>query len=138
MAAGLGGSCAVGPDFIRPAAPETSRYTREKLASVTGSADVAGGAAQRFVEGLDIPGEWWTLFRSKALNQLVVEALKANPTLAAEQAYVAQAAFFPTATGGFAASRNKSSAGLSPVTSTTTLFYSLFTPNVTVSYTPDV
>src|SRR6516164_3659814 len=120
LAAGLAGGCAVGPDFIRPAAPETSRYTREKLASVTGSADVAGGAAQRFVEGLDIPGEWWTLFRSKALNQLVAEALRANPTLAAaqaslrqaaEQAYAAQGAFFPTATAGFSASRNKSSAG---------------------------
>jgi NodT family efflux transporter outer membrane factor (OMF) lipoprotein len=147
MAAGLDGGCAVGPDFLRPVAPETSGYTRDKLPAATGSADVAGGAAQRFVAGRDIPGEWWTLFRSKALNQLVAEALKANPTLAAAQAslrqaaqavYAAQGAFFPTATAGFAASRNKSSAGLSPVTSTTTLFYSLFTPNVTVSYMPDV
>jgi NodT family efflux transporter outer membrane factor (OMF) lipoprotein len=139
--------CAVGPDFIRPAAPATSGYTRDKLPAATGSADVAGGAAQHFVEGRDIPGEWWTLFRSKALNQLVAEALKANPTLAAAQAslrqaaeavYAAQGAFFPTATAGFSASRNKSSVGLSPVTSTTTLFYSLFTPNVSISYTPDV
>jgi NodT family efflux transporter outer membrane factor (OMF) lipoprotein len=147
LAAGALSGCAVGPDFIRPAPPETGGYTRDKLPAATGSAAVAGGAAQRFVQGLDIPGEWWTLFRSKALNQLVAEALKANPTLAAAQAslrqaaeavYAAQGAFFPTATGGFSASRNKSSAGLSPVTSGTTLFYSLFTPNVAVSYTPDV
>jgi NodT family efflux transporter outer membrane factor (OMF) lipoprotein len=147
LAIGPGGGCAVGPDFLRPAAPETSGYTREKLASVTGSADAAGGAAQHFAEGRDIPGEWWTLFRSKALNQLVAEALKANPTLAAaqaslrqaaEQVYAAQGAFFPTATAGFSASRNKSSASVSPVTSGTTLFYSFFTPNVTVSYMPDV
>src|SRR5215472_10851428 len=92
LAIGLGGGCAVGPDFARPAAPETKGYTRDKLPAATGSAEGAGGAAQRFVEGLDIPGEWWTLFRSKALNQLVAEALRANPTLAAAQASLRQAA----------------------------------------------
>src|SRR6516162_6805306 len=91
IAAGLACGCAVGPDFTRPAAPATSGYTRDRLPPATGSADVAGGAAQRFVEGRDIPGEWWTLFRSKALNQLVAEALHANPTLAAAQASLRQA-----------------------------------------------
>jgi PBP1b-binding outer membrane lipoprotein LpoB len=52
--------CAVGPDFTRPAAPEVEGYTPEPLAQQTASTDVAGGAAQRFVQGLDIPGQWWT------------------------------------------------------------------------------
>jgi NodT family efflux transporter outer membrane factor (OMF) lipoprotein len=144
---GLLGGCAVGPDFSRPAPPTANGYTKEKLPAETGSAAVAGGAAQRFVAGLDIPGQWWTLFRSRALNQLVAEALKANPTLAAAQAslrqawesvYAGEGAFFPTVQLGFAASRNKSSAALSPVTSGVELNYSLITPQVTVSYAPDV
>jgi NodT family efflux transporter outer membrane factor (OMF) lipoprotein len=141
---GLLGGCAVGPDFTPPAA---NRYTKERLPAETASADVVDGAAQRFVEGLDIPGQWWTLFRSPALNQLVAEALAANPSLAAAQAslrqaredlYAGEGAFFPTLAVGFAASRNKSSAALSPVTSGTELNYSLVTPEVTVSYVPDV
>jgi NodT family efflux transporter outer membrane factor (OMF) lipoprotein len=144
---GLVGGCVVGPDFKRPAVPTASRYTKEKLPAETGSANVAGGAAQRFVNGLDIPGQWWTLFRSAELNQLVAEALKANPTLAEAQAslrqawedvYAGEGAFFPTLQAGFAASRNKSSTALAPVTSGVQLNYSLVTPQVTVSYAPDV
>ena len=76
-------NCAVGPDFQRPSAPETAGYTREPLAAQTVAADVAGGAAQRLVEGLDIPGQWWTLFRSPPLNALIEQSLKANPNLEA-------------------------------------------------------
>ena len=47
-------SCAVGPDFVHPAAPETDRYTKEKLAPVTSSTDAPTGHAQRFVEGRDL------------------------------------------------------------------------------------
>ena len=45
-----------------------------------------GGEAQRFVQNLDIPGQWWTLFHSEALNTLVEQALKNNPTLPAAEA----------------------------------------------------
>jgi hypothetical protein len=48
-------SCAVGPDFVHPAAPEVTRYTREPLAAQTSSTDVADGQRQRFVESRDIP-----------------------------------------------------------------------------------
>jgi NodT family efflux transporter outer membrane factor (OMF) lipoprotein len=141
------GGCAVGPDFTRPAAPAVDRYSKEKLPAKTGSATVPGGGAQRFVAGRDIPGEWWTLFRSSALDRLIAGALKANPTLAAARANLRQAAeqlragetaFFPTAQLGFAASRNKSSTALAPVPSFTTQVYSLVTPQVAVSYAPDV
>src|SRR4029450_11589182 len=55
--------CAVGPDFERPEAPPVSGYTVGRLPASTASAD---GVAQRFHQGRDIPGEWWSLFRSKA------------------------------------------------------------------------
>src|SRR5262245_4590971 len=113
--------CAVGPDFERPAAPDVEGYAREPLPAETAKADIAGGETQRFVEGLDIPGQWWTLFHSKALNAMVDEALKNNPTLPAAEAalrqawenvYAAQGAFFPTAVVSYSPSRNKTATGV--------------------------
>ena len=65
-----------------------------------------------FVEGRDIPGEWWTLFHSKPLNDLIERSLKANPDLKAAQAALVVArenvlaqrgAYYPSVTGGFSA-----------------------------------
>jgi NodT family efflux transporter outer membrane factor (OMF) lipoprotein len=144
----LFGSCAAGPNFHRPAAPAVKGYTPEPLAAKTAKADVAGGEAQRFVEGLDIPGQWWRLFHSRSLNTLVEEALKANPSLASAQAALRVAhenvlaqkgAYYPTIEGSFTPSRNKTATGsLSPVSASGNPYYSLYTAELTVSYTPDV
>ena len=83
--------CAVGPDFLRPAAPETQSYTEEPMPTQTQSADTTGGAAQKFVPGADVPGQWWTLYKSDALNKLVDQALKANTDLEAQEAALRQA-----------------------------------------------
>ena len=80
--------CAVGPDFERPAAPDVPGYTSAPLAQQTVSADVKGGDTQHFLQGLDIPGQWWTLFHSEALNTLIEQALKNNPTLPVAEAAV--------------------------------------------------
>ena len=140
--------CAVGPDFEQPAAPDVTGYTPQPLAEQTSSADVKGGEAQRFVQGLDIPGQWWTLFRSEALNSLVEQALKNNPTLPAAEAalrqawenvYAQQGAFFPTITAGFSPSRNKTATGaVSPASASGKPWFTLYTAQVTVSYMPDV
>src|SRR5580704_4736947 len=73
--------CAVDPDFSRPTAPAVSGYTVEPLATHTASAPVTGGEEQRFISAADIPKQWWTLFRSAALNSLIEQALKNNPNL---------------------------------------------------------
>jgi NodT family efflux transporter outer membrane factor (OMF) lipoprotein len=139
--------CAVGPDFERPDAPSVERYTPETLPAGTASAAVAGGAAQRFLAGRDIPGEWWQVFHSAPLNALIDEALKANPTVTGAEAALRQAheltlagegAFFPTVQAGFNASRNKTAASLSPATASGGLYYSLYTAQLSVSYAPDV
>lgn len=105
--------CAVGPDFRRPAAPGVDRYARAPTTATTASADVAGGEAQRLVAGQDIPGAWWTLFGSPALNALIERALAASPTLIAAQQSLRQAmelvaaqrgSFFPTVQGSFSPS----------------------------------
>ena len=139
--------CAVGPDFKRPAAPAVDGYTAERLPAVTAAAPGHGGAPQRFAAGRDIPGEWWTLFRSAPLNALIAEALRANPTLASAQAALRQAheltlagegAFFPKLQGSLDASRNKAAAAIGPNTSGDALYYSLYNAQLSVSYMPDV
>jgi len=146
LALGLLAGCEVGPDFLRPAAPPVTSYTPEPLATKTAAADVPAGQAQRFTDGLDIPGEWWTLFHSAPLDQLIAEALKANPSLAAAQAalrearenvYAEEGALFPSVTANGSATREKVSGasfgnpGLSSTLGVTTA-------SLNVSYALDV
>jgi NodT family efflux transporter outer membrane factor (OMF) lipoprotein len=141
------GGCAVGPNFKKPAAPTDAGYTTAPLSTTSSTANVTGGEAQRFIESQDIPGEWWTLFHSKPLNDLIERSLKANPNIKAAQAALlvarentlAQRGFYyPSVSAGFGATRAKSSSNLSPVTNTSALNYSLYTPQVSVSFVPDV
>jgi outer membrane protein TolC len=90
VSATLLAGCAVGPDFHPPASPRVSGYTPRPL-SATESAPSRAGAPQRFVQGMDIPGQWWTLFRSPALNELIARSLKANSSIDAVQAALRQA-----------------------------------------------
>jgi NodT family efflux transporter outer membrane factor (OMF) lipoprotein len=139
--------CAVGPDFKKPAPPEVAGYTSGPLSATSRTANIAGGEAQRFVEGLDIPGEWWALFHSKPLNDLIERSLKANPDIKAAQAALLAArenllaqkgAYYPSVAASFSASRNKTSAELAPAPNSNQLYYNLYTPQVSVSYVPDV
>jgi outer membrane protein TolC len=71
--------CAVRPDFVRPDAPVTDRYTADPLPVQTASTAAAGGTAQRFDSGRDIPDEWWALFHSAALDAMIEEAVQSTP-----------------------------------------------------------
>ncbi|MGA3305391.1 MAG: efflux transporter outer membrane subunit [Stellaceae bacterium] len=139
-------ACAVGPDFERPAAPAVSGYTPENLAPDTAAADIAGGAAQHFAAGQDIPGEWWTLFHSEPLNALIAESLKANPDLQAAQAalrqaqelvYAQEGVFFPSVDGSFQMQREKINGAASGEPNLRGIF-NLSTAAVSVSYPLDV
>lgn len=140
--------CAVGPDFKRPAAPAVSDYTAHPVSATVASADVAGGEAQRFTRGGDIPAQWWTLFHSQSLNALIEQSLAGNPDLKAAQAALSAArenvlagrgAYYPSVSAGFSASREQDPSGaLAAVPSNSAFLYNLFTPQVSVSYVPDV
>jgi len=142
------GACAVGPDFERPAAPDVEGYTPAALPAQTVSAELTGGEAQRFVQGLDIPGQWWALFHSEALNVLIQEAVKNNPTLPAAEAalrqawenvYAEEGAFFPTAVVSYSPSRNKTATGITfTAASSGKPWFTLHTAQVVVAYAPDV
>ncbi|HUN76361.1 MAG TPA: efflux transporter outer membrane subunit [Steroidobacteraceae bacterium] len=77
------GSCAVGPNFHRPAPPAGTHYTSARDPSTTVSAQ---GVAQHFTPGAQVANDWWRLFNSKALQAIVSEALASNPGLQAAQA----------------------------------------------------
>src|ERR1043166_7631244 len=76
-AAALVAGCAVGPDFERSAPPDTTRYTREPLGAGTASAPVPGGQAQKFIQDMDIPSQWWAVFHSRELSALIERSISA-------------------------------------------------------------
>jgi NodT family efflux transporter outer membrane factor (OMF) lipoprotein len=139
--------CTVGPNYVRPEPPAASSYTSTPLRASAPTPNVGGGESQRFNDGEEIPARWWELFHSTALNALVERALQRNHDLkSAEAALVVahedmlaqRAAYYPSVTASFSASRSKSSADLSPTPSSGALLFSLYTPEVSVSFVPDV
>jgi NodT family efflux transporter outer membrane factor (OMF) lipoprotein len=139
-------ACAVGPDFKVPPAPLGAGYAPEVRPAATVGVDVAGGASQRFDAGRDIPGEWWTLFRSKELDGLITQALQANPSLQAAQAalwqakenlYAQRGKLLPTVDANGSATREQFSPAEFGGTGAPFIF-NLFEATVNVSYAPDV
>jgi NodT family efflux transporter outer membrane factor (OMF) lipoprotein len=141
-------ACAVGPNFKRPTPPNATTYGTAPITGETASTDSAGGAMQRFVADMDIPSQWWTLFQSTSLNQMVEQALKANPNVGAAQAALRQAhelylaqrtSFFPNIQGGATGDRSEfPPATLTSPTTAPSNVYTLFTAQLTLSYTPDI
>lgn len=139
--------CAVGPDFRRPPAPDVEGYTPQPLAKQTAAADAAGGQAQQFVAGRDIPAQWWTLFHSESLNGLVEKALQANPSLEAAQAalrqaqenvYAARGTLFPSVTADGSVTRQKNSGAQFGNPNNPGSLFTLYNASVNVSYGIDV
>jgi NodT family efflux transporter outer membrane factor (OMF) lipoprotein len=132
--------CAVGPDFKTPQAPKVKDYLPEPLPAQTGG--------QKYVAAMDIPGQWWTLFHSQALNELIQQALASNPTLKAAQASLRQAnesvaaergSLFPSVQASYDFSRNRDATGtLQPALNSGATIYSLHTAQVSVSYLFDI
>jgi len=138
--------CAVGPDFKKPAAPDAGGYAPASPPP-TASAEISAGAEQRFVQDMDIPGQWWTLFHSEPLNELIEEALKNNSDLKAAQAalraandnvYAQMGAYWPSVAANFNRTRARTSAFIAPVPNNGTPTYTLYTAQLSVSYMPDV
>jgi NodT family efflux transporter outer membrane factor (OMF) lipoprotein len=137
------GGCAVGPNFVRPAAPDTDRYTHEAQPEATVKAD---GQAQHFTPGTDIPADWWRLFKSPQLDAIVRQAISNNPTLQAAEASLRQSQdnlragyglYFPQGQAGVSASRQLTAPVQQGSQSSGSIF-NLFTASGTISYTLDV
>ena len=142
--------CTVGPDFHRPTPPSAAAgYVAGPILPRTeaGPAGLPGASAQTLAYGADLPGQWWTLFHSSELDQLVAEALHANPDLDSARAALraAQASLraergglLPTAEINGQASREKDSNTLSPTLNAPVSMFSLYTVQLAIAYSPDV
>jgi NodT family efflux transporter outer membrane factor (OMF) lipoprotein len=142
--------CAVGPNFHRPAPPAAADYGKAPSQGTTAAAPGTGGGAQHLTPGMDIPGQWWTLFQSAKLTAMVEQSLKANPNLTAAQAALRQAqelykaqrtSLFPLMQGNFDAERARNA--VATIANPTNLpqanpYYNLFTAQLNLSYMPDV
>ena len=150
-AAMLLAACAVGPNFKTPAPPAVNSYTPQPVMTTVATPAVAGGAAQHLASGADIPGDWWTLFHSAPLNALIEQALAHNHDMKAAQAALRVAhedmlaqrgAFLPSVSANFSASHQRQSTLLAPVPNypvvPSEFQYNLYTPQLSISYTPDV
>lgn len=146
--------CAVGPNFHHPAEPATDHYTAQPLPQAPATPltpDEPAGVdrpAQQFVVGQNSPADWWKGFGSSELNSLVDKALHANPTVQTAEASLRQAneyvaaqrgAYFPTVQGSLSASRNRNAVQvLAPTLTSGAATFNLYTPQLTVSYVPDL
>jgi NodT family efflux transporter outer membrane factor (OMF) lipoprotein len=108
--------CTVGPDFERPSAPDTTNYTPGGTQDL--SSPGSHEAQQRLAVGVKVTGEWWDMFHSPRLSEVLKEALANNQTLATarstlaaarEQYSQAQGAFFPQVDFAASATRQRSS-----------------------------
>jgi NodT family efflux transporter outer membrane factor (OMF) lipoprotein len=137
--------CTVGPDFHRPTAPQNAGYTSTPLLAAVGGDDA--GAVQQLAQQQDIPAQWWTLFHSQALDDLISEALSRNPTIDAANAALREAneqtaaqvgSYYPTVSGELNPTRQKTANVLSSVPASGEQIYSLHTAQLSVGFTPDV
>jgi len=144
----LTSACVVGPNFQSPAPPPVLGYTANPPGTTESASGVPGGQTQSFVSGADIPADWWIMFHSKPLNALIEQALANNADLKAAQAALLVAhentlagrgAALPQVSAGASVTRQKDpSAALAPVPSNDAFLYTLATPQLSVSYVPDV
>jgi NodT family efflux transporter outer membrane factor (OMF) lipoprotein len=147
FSAGLLTACAVGPNFKTPPAPQTPGFVAPgALPAQTSAAPGPDYQAQRFVEDLDIQGQWWTLFQSTELNALIERGLANSPTLEAATAALRQAnetlaaqrgSFFPSVSGALSAQRQKVPGIALGVPQAGSIIYTLNSAAVNVSYTLD-
>ena len=140
-------SCAVGPDFKPPVAPEARTYAQTPFTQTVAVPGIAGGEAQSLAQNQNLPSDWWNLFHSRRLSDLTELAIRNNHDLKAAQAALAVAkettlaqrgGFLPSISAGFSATSTKTSSALAPTPSTNASQYSLYTPQVSIAYAPDV
>lgn len=139
-------ACTLGPDFKAPDPPTVGGYGASPLPATTGSASDPAGQAQRFVQAEDIPGQWWSLFRSPALDSLTAEALKSNPSLdaaraalrAAQENALAQEGALQPQVGASAAIQRERISGIPSGEPKFDDYLTVNTVSVSVSYAADV
>ena len=124
---------------------QSRSYGSSPLAEHTVASQQAGdaGIAQHLALGQQLQPEWWQLFRSPALDQLIREALRNNPSLAAARAALRQAQEnynaaagtleYPSVSGQLGGSRQRQL-----LSGSTPSDYNVLSAGLNVSYTLDL
>ena len=142
------GGCVSGAEFKKPCSPTIASYTEQPLPCKTAQPKGAGGKAQYFIAGKDIPADWWRIFHSHALNNLIKRALKYSPNLQAAQAAlreadenlrVSTASLFPFLSVQPSYQRQAfNGAQFGPQNSNDLSTFNLYNASINVTYTLDV
>ena len=136
-------SCAVGPNFHRPNAPPVTHYANGADPTETATVD---GSAQKFSPGAQLAADWWRLFGSSKLDEVISGAIANNPGLQAAQASLRASQdnlrsgygiFYPTIDADAAATRERYSPANLGERSPGSVF-NLFTLSASVSYALDL
>jgi NodT family efflux transporter outer membrane factor (OMF) lipoprotein len=148
LAAAALSACAAGPTFHAPAPPATEHYTRAPEPADTVASPGHGGDAQSLSSEHDLPADWWTLFHSEALDELIRQALADSPTVQAAKAtletametYKAQRGglLFPAADAQLSATREREPGALVGEPQIPALLYNVFGASVNVTYRLDL
>jgi len=137
-------ACAMGPDFLRPAASSQKAYLSNH-ADQTGTV-AAVGKAQHFNPKQVLHSDWWHLFKSAEINQWVDQALAQNPSLEAAKASLRRSqdavragmgVFYPQVNIGLSASHQRN-APLVNGSSLSSAEFNVSTLSGLVSYTLDL
>ncbi len=133
-AAVLGG-CTVGPNYVRPPVGAPSAYKEASNFAPAAPADQTS------------KGDWWEIYQDSQLNALEEKVGVSNQNLKAAEAQfqaaraavrISRAGFFPSVTGGLAASRTGQSQNKALFSSTEQKTYNDFQIPIDASYEPDV
>ncbi|MES2217811.1 MAG: efflux transporter outer membrane subunit [Pseudomonadota bacterium] len=142
-------SCMVGPDWHPPRTPPTTRYTEEPQPrhTVNIPKSATAGKAQHFIAGRDITGDWWQVFHSQPINNLIETGIANSPNLVAAKATLIQAqenlnaqigTLFPQVTLPVSAERQRFNAASFGQSQMGSSIFNLYNVAVNVSYTLDV
>jgi NodT family efflux transporter outer membrane factor (OMF) lipoprotein len=131
-------ACSVGPDFKTPEPPKAEAYI---------AANEAVPLDQRIVMGKQIEGQWWSLFASTPLNDIIHQAVTHNYDLVAARATLAQAQdavraasgeLLPEAALGATAGRQKYGVALFGPSNFVIPPFSYYEAGAGLSWTPDL
>ncbi len=137
--------CAVGPEFSPLNLTVPERYTSDPFPVQTVGVEYKSDGAQSFTFTEDLSAQWWTLFNSPSLDQIIRQGLTDSPTLAAAQAALRKAEedlravkgsiVYPAVDADLQATRQRTSGNANSGASDT---YNLYNTSVAVSYTLDI
>ncbi|BBP00408.1 efflux transporter outer membrane subunit [Sulfuriferula nivalis] len=131
-------ACSVGPDFKSPTSPQADTYI---------ASNESAPLSQRIAMGKQLETEWWSLFASAPLNDIIHQTIANNYDLAAAKATLAQAeetvratsgSLLPQATLGATAGRQKYGVALFGPSNFVIPPFSYYEVGPTISWTLDL